>query len=238
MSDLLRNKNKASGTQPASFNGLLDPTGTPFFGQFAELAGQWSRAVSSSGISLPFSGGAGDPMDPDRLQLMRDTGLYLRDMRELAGLTTEELRDALDLKDTDALEAAEDGRAALPFELVLRLSSLLARHDPIPFVMRLLRVHNPALWQLFDQWGLARIPLQYEREREFINIFRSHDEARQLSDAGFAEVLKFTRGAFEMALHFAADRERTEPAPDGAASDRDRADSDSANNRNAGGDAG
>jgi len=225
MSDSSRNKDRAGGQPPPYFNSLFDPSGNPFFGQFAELASQWSRAASGAGIGLPFGGGIGDPMDPDRLELMRDTGLYLRDMRELAGLTTEELRDALDLQDVSLLEAAEDGRTALPFELVLRLSSLLARHDPTAFVMRLLRVHNPALWQLFEQWGLTRIPLQYERECEFLNIFRSHDEARRLSDAGFAEVLKFTRSAFEMALHFVAQQELADAAARGDRCDPDGPDS-------------
>jgi hypothetical protein len=48
------------------------------------------------------------------------------------------------------------------------------------------------------------VPLQLEREREFVNVLRSRDEARTLSDEDFEQVLRFTRAAFEMALHFAA----------------------------------
>jgi hypothetical protein len=55
---------------------------------------------------------------------------------------------------------------------------------------------------------VARLPLQFEREREFINIFRRHDDARTLSDEGFQKVLEFTRQSFEMSLHFIEEQER------------------------------
>ncbi len=54
------------------------------------------------------------------------------------------------------------------------------------------------------------MPLHFERERRFINIYRSHDGARKLTDEGFARVLDLTRSAFEMALHFAAEQEHIE----------------------------
>ena len=57
-------------------------------------------------------------------------------------------------------------------------------------------------------WGAGRLPLQYQREREFINIYRSKDQARQLSDEGFAHVLAFSREAFNTALHFVEEQER------------------------------
>ena len=56
--------------------------------------------------------------------------------------------------------------------------------------------------------GGHHLPLQFEREREFINIFRSHDDARNLSDEGFRRVLEFTRQSFEMSLHFVEEQER------------------------------
>lgn len=54
---------------------------------------------------------------------------------------------------------------------------------------------------------MGRLPLHFERAREFINIYRSHDAARKLSDDGFAQVLEFTGGALEMSLHFIAEAE-------------------------------
>ena len=146
-------------------------------------------------------------LKPERLEMMREAGLYLRDVRELAGLTLTELSEALDLEDKSLLEAVEAGTTTLSFELILRLAALVARHDPIPFVMRLTRIYNPTIWRILDNWGVGRLTLQVEREREFINIFRKHDVARKLSDAGFTHILEFTESAFEMALHYVAERE-------------------------------
>jgi len=145
----------------------------------------------------------------DQLKLMVSAGQSLKDLREVAGLTINELNDALQLKDKSFLEAVENGTATLSFELILRLSALLARNDPIPFILKYSRTYSPETWKLLHDWGAGRLPLQYQREREFINIFRSKDQARQLSDEGYAKVLEFTREAFNMSLHFVAEQELT-----------------------------
>ena len=67
----------------------------------------------------------------------------------------------------------------------------------------MLRSYNPVLWQLLEDWGIGRLPVQLEREHQFVNILRSHDEARDLSEKDFERVLEFTRSAFETSLHFA-----------------------------------
>lgn len=144
---------------------------------------------------------------PEQRRMMRETGLYLRDLRQLAGLTVADLSDAMDLKEHTLLEAVERGTATLSFELILRLAAVLARHDPVPFIIRFVRTYNPEVWTVLEDWGIARVPVQFEREREFVNIFRRHDAARKLSHKGFEEVLKFTAAAFEMSLHFAAAHE-------------------------------
>ena len=143
----------------------------------------------------------------DQLKLMLATGQSLKDLREVAGLTKAELSEALNLKDKSLIEAVENGTATLSFELILRLAALLARNDPLPFILRYTRTYNPEIWRLLHDWGVGRLPLQFEREREFVNIFRRHDAARRLSDEGFAKVLSFTRSAFEMSLHFIAKEE-------------------------------
>lgn len=145
---------------------------------------------------------------PQAREMRREAGAYLRELREVAGLTRDELADAVELGDRSLLEAAEAGTATLSFELTLRLAAVLARHDPVPFVSRLVRSYNPVLWQLLEDWGVGRLPLQLEREREFVNILRGHDAVRGLSDRDFEQVLDFTRAAFETALHFAG-----RPAP-------------------------
>ena len=161
----------------------------------------WKTGVTTLGKASNFV------QSPENLRMIADAGESLRDMREVAGLTRDELAEALDLSDKGLVEAVENGTATLSFELILRLSALLARHDPVPFVLKYVRAYNPEVWKLLETWGPARVTAQYERERQFINIMRGHDAARQLSDDGFAEVLKFTRSSFEMALHFVAEQE-------------------------------
>ncbi len=167
--------------------------------------GALKLAVKASG--MPVRLGKSIITDGDKLKMMLETGRYLQDVRKVAGLTINDLNHALDLEDKTLLEAVENGTATLSFELILRLAAMLARHDPVPFVMRMTRTYNPTVWRILNDWGVGRIPLQYERERQFVNIFRRHDAARKLSDEGYAEVLKFTQAAFDMALHFVIEKE-------------------------------
>lgn len=150
---------------------------------------------------------AKDELKPDALQLLADTGAYLKDARRVAGLTAEELGAAMDLKDKSLIAAVESGAATLSFDLILRMASLLARHDPLPFVMRLARAHNPKAWAVMDKWGLGRASRQLERERRFVNILRQHDEVRELSDEEFERISAFTEEAFSMALALRAERD-------------------------------
>ncbi len=144
---------------------------------------------------------------PERGKLIEEAGESLRDLREVAGLTIKELSEAIQLPDQSLLTAVENGTATLSFELILRLSALLARHDPIPFIIKFTRTYNPEVWSLLEDWGVGRLPLHFGREREFVNIYRGRDEARKLSDEEFNRVLKFTRAAFDMALGFAFEKE-------------------------------
>jgi len=140
--------------------------------------------------------------------MMKETGEYLKGLREVAGLTAQELSEAVDLKDQSLIEAVENGTATLSFELTLRMAALVARHDPIPFIMRFIRTYNPEAWNILEDWGVDKIPLQFERERQFMNVYRARDEARSLSDEGFEKVLAFTSSAFEMGLHYAREAEK------------------------------
>jgi hypothetical protein len=65
---------------------------------------------------------------------------------------------------------------------MLRAASLLARHDPIPFLIKFLRSYNPGLEATLEQWGVMALPKNYERERRFINLYRQHDFLRDMSD--------------------------------------------------------
>jgi transcriptional regulator with XRE-family HTH domain len=130
------------------------------------------------------------------------TGAALKRLRQAAGLTITEVGAAINLKDPSLIEAWENGRIAVPFEIVLRLAAVLGRNDPIGFVMKFTRASNPDVWRALENLGVGKLLIQSAREREFANIYRADDEARKLSDAEFAEVLTFTRAAFEMAMAF------------------------------------
>src|SRR5262249_19242354 len=110
--------------------------------------------------------------------------------------------DAIDLKDPALLDLVESGKVALPFEIILRLASVLGRNDPISFVMRFTRSYNPEVWRTLENLGVGRLAVQAGREREFANIYRGSNAARTLSDEEFAAVLAFVRQAFDLALAF------------------------------------
>ncbi|MFK8016028.1 MAG: multiprotein-bridging factor 1 family protein [Gammaproteobacteria bacterium] len=167
--------------------------------QLAQLGG---RAPGKLARVFLLDSDAQDDMKPDALQLLADAGAYLKDARRVAGLTVDELGAAMDLKDRSLLEAVEKGTATLSFDLILRLASLLARHDPLPFVMQLARAHNPKAWSVMDKWGLGRASRQLERERSFVNILRQHDSVRDLSDSEFERVRSFCEQALALALSF------------------------------------
>jgi transcriptional regulator with XRE-family HTH domain len=152
------------------------------------------------------------PTKPGQRSALHRAGALVRNMRESAGLSLKELGKAIDLKDPSLLEAVEGGTAALPFEIIMRLAAVLARNDPIPFVMKLTRTNNPALWKVLEDLGVGRLVLQSSREREFAHIYSVNDRARRLSDEDFAAVLDFTRSAFDTAMAF-RDRTRKARAP-------------------------
>jgi transcriptional regulator with XRE-family HTH domain len=141
---------------------------------------------------------------PGQRAALERSGAVLRRLRERAGLSLDEVGKAIDLKDPMLLELVESGKVALPFEIILRLASVLGRNDPISFVIRFTRSYNPDAWKTLESLGIGRLAVQAGREREFANIYRASDAARRLSDEEFAEVLKFMQEAFALALAFRA----------------------------------
>ena len=150
---------------------------------------------------------------PGQRRTLEKAGSVLRQMREAAGMSVNEVGKAIDLKDPELLELVENGKVALPFEIILRLASILRRNDPISFVMRFTRSYNPDVWKTLESLGIGRLALQAGRERDFANLYRGSDAACRLSDEEFAEVLKFTRAAFELALVFRAASRSPPPPP-------------------------
>ena len=189
------------------------PESPSLVGRLTRLPGAMADTVTDTlrkvgqVTETPWRVGKALLLSPEQAEAMRHAGEYVRDLRLVAGLTLDDLNAALDLKDHSLLAAVEKGTAALSFDLILRLAAVLARRDPVPVVLQLARVYRPDLWRILEDWGVGRLSLQFERERQFVNIYRRHDQARDLSDAGFAEVLAFTQQAFEMALRLVAAQE-------------------------------
>jgi plasmid maintenance system antidote protein VapI len=165
----------------------------------------WTDSVLGvAGAATDLSLGAAKALlvKPGQRAALEKAGALLRRARETAGLSVREVTDAIDVQDPALLELVESGKIALPFEIVLRLASVLGRNDPLSFVMRFTRSYNPDLWRNLEALGIGRLVVQAGREREFANIYRGSDAARRLSDKDFAAALAFTRQAFELALVF------------------------------------
>ncbi|GAB4180863.1 MAG: hypothetical protein Fur0039_25730 [Rhodocyclaceae bacterium] len=176
----------------------------------ASLAHQlrtWAgTALDVAGLAAEVSLGVARSMmpKPGQKRALERAGAFVHDMREAAGLSIEDLSRALGLSAPSLLEQAEGGRIALPFEIVLRLAAVVARNDPVSFVMRLTRSYHPELWKTLEKLGVGRLAVQIGRERELANIYRANDRARGLTDAQFNAALAFTRSAFEAAVQLAA----------------------------------
>lgn len=139
-------------------------------------------------------------LEPERLEAMAEAGHFLRDARETAGLSIRELSESLGLADNTVLEDIERGQTIMPLELMLRAASLLARHDPIPFLIKFMRTYNPALEQTLEQLGVLTIPKHYERERRFVNLYRQHDILRQFTDDEYARFIHYMESSSNLVL--------------------------------------
>jgi transcriptional regulator with XRE-family HTH domain len=198
---------RKAGKPPAGESSLLG---------VARQVRSWSDSVLGiAGAAADVSIGAAKAIliKPEQRGALAKAGTVLRGMREAAGLSVSEVGEAINLKDPALLDLVENGKVALPFEIILRLASVLGRNDPISFVMRFTRSYNPEVWHTLENLGIGRFAVQAGREREFANIYRGSDSARRLTDVEFAAVLSFTRAAFEMALAFRGSTAATERVP-------------------------
>jgi transcriptional regulator with XRE-family HTH domain len=198
----------AEAAKPGVGAGAAAPRGGDFaLLNFAQDLRGWADnilAAARPGLSLagafakPFlSGAASSVVGPKNAAR---AGSLLKDVREAAGLSFADLGRAINLKDEGLIEKFENGQAAIPFEIVLRMAAVLARNDPLPFVLNMVRTSNPALARTLETLGVGRLIEHAGREREFINLYRSNDALRALSDAEFAALLGFLSGAIDLAL--------------------------------------
>jgi transcriptional regulator with XRE-family HTH domain len=174
--------------------------------------------IANTAADLSFRVATARLKSPAQRSRVAKAGGVFRDLRQAAGLTLQDLAQAINLKDLSLLEDVEGGKVGLPFEVILRLAGVLGRNDPIPVALKLTRTYNPNLWTTLEGLGVGRLAVQAGREREFANLYRGNDLARQLSDAEFSAVLKFVQAAFEVALAFrgapGGGAARTDPEPD------------------------
>ena len=140
-------------------------------------------------------------LEPERLEAMAEAGHFLRDARETANMSLNDLAESLGVSDKSVLENVESGDSIMPLELMLRSAALLARHDPIPFLIKFMRTYNPALEERLEKWGVLTIPKHFERERRFVNIYRQHDELRDLSDDEHARFIEYMNSSTELVLN-------------------------------------
>lgn len=187
---------KASAAPPAAASPVL---------RIAQELRRWTDTVlgiAASATDLSLNLVKAGARGPRQRAAVEKAGSMLRQARETAGITTKELGRAIDIADPDLLEQAELGKAALPFEVILRLAGVLGRHDPVTFVMKLARSYYPQLWKALDELGIGRLAVQVGRERELANLYRGNDAARRLSDEDFTAVLGFVKTGFDLAVSF------------------------------------
>jgi len=201
-----RRKERKAATRgdPATRGAAHGGTDSPLIG-IAQQVRAWTDSVlgiAGAAADLSMSAAKAVLVKPEQRAAIEKAGAALRAAREAAGLSVKELGDAINLKDPALLDLVENGKAALPFEIVLRLASVLGRNDPVSFVMRFTRSYNPDVWRTLESLGIGRLVVHAGREREFANIYRGSDAARELADEEFAAVLAFVKQAFDLALAF------------------------------------
>lgn len=214
MSDRKKSTPRKPSKQDQQAKGKLDPQISNFFEGLIEVSTQAIKYAAGSTSTFKNT----LMKTPERLVLMGEAGKALKDMRETAGLTLDDMASVLEMEDPGIIKAIEEGTAALPIDIMVRLASFYSRNDPLPFIIRFSRTYHPVLSEMLNKTGLDRLMIQAEREMKFIKIYRNLDGARKLSDEGFDKVLEFTQKAFVMALHFVAEQENVKIVenPEGA----------------------
>ncbi|MAT93251.1 MAG: hypothetical protein CME59_11690 [Halioglobus sp.] len=187
-----------------------DNAGESFFDSLFKLTGQvaegtFDLARNTATMTAMFGenwlrSALLNKLEPERLEAMAEAGRFLRDARETAGMSIKELSEMLGLADRSVLEEIESGQTLMPLELMLRSAALLARHDPIPFLIKFMRTYNPALEKTLEQWGVMALPRQFERERRFVNIVRQHDKLRTLSDDEYERFIQYMDSSCNLVL--------------------------------------
>jgi len=202
-----RKARKPSATATKARRKTAAPAGEPAVLGLARQLRSWTDSVlGMAGMATDASMAAARLVlpKPEQRKALEKAGGLLRMARETSGMSLREVGDAIDLKDPALLTLVENGKTALPFEIILRLASVLGRHDPLSFVMRFTRAYNPDVWRTLEDLGIGRLAVQAGREREFANLYRGSDAVRKLSDDEFAKLIAFLKAGLELALSLRA----------------------------------
>jgi transcriptional regulator with XRE-family HTH domain len=193
----MANKNDVSGSD-SLLDSLVKLTGQVAGGtlEIARNTGTMTAMFGDSWLRTALL----KTMEPERLEAMAEAGRFLRDARETAGLSLKDLAEDLGMSDNEVLKDVESGDMIMPLELMLRCASLLARHDPIPFLIKFMRTYNPSLGKTLEQWGVMTLPKNYERERRFVNLYRQHDALRSLSDDEYLRFNEYMDSSISLVL--------------------------------------
>lgn len=146
---------------------------------------------------------------PEYMEQTGKAGRYLKDLRQVAGLTLEDLAKAVDIENLDLLRAIEEGRSPVTLDILFRLASFYSRNDPFTFMLDFSKEYAPWLWQFLRFTGVEKLLITVERELKFINIYRSRDSARKLNNEDYDRVVAFMHNAFGMALDLIEPRAKT-----------------------------
>lgn len=139
---------------------------------------------------------------PANQALVDQAAHFLRDLREAAQLSLDDLAKALTLEDASLLTLVESGKVGLPFDIILRMATVLGKNDPVGFILKVTRAYNPGIWATLDKLGIGKLIVQAGREREFANVYRANEAARLLNDEEFAAVLRFVGAALDSGVVF------------------------------------
>jgi len=209
-----------AGTRAAGKAGERQGTGAPanpfetMFKSWQEFTNQ--MLLKSAGQS-PKSITEFWQQAPEMMEQTGKAGTYLKDLREVAGLTHEDLARAIDLENPDLLRAIEEGRAPVTIDILYRLASFHSRNDPVAFMIDYSRKHAPLLWYSLQLTGMDKFLITIERELKFVNIYRSRDAARELSNEQFQKLVDFMAKAFDLALDLIAIADPEQPPATDAA---------------------
>jgi transcriptional regulator with XRE-family HTH domain len=198
---------KARPSKPAA--APAEAAGAAAIMRIAHELASWANSalgVAEGATEMTIAAARNLARSPGEKAAIGKAGEFLRAAREAAGITVDELGTALDLSDPTLIEEAEEGKAALAFDLIPRLAGVLGRNDPISFALKLTRL---------DDLGVGKLVVQAGRERDFANLYRANDAARRLTDEDFAHVLKFVGAAFDMAVGFHASQKARRAKPPG-----------------------